>query len=66
LTILGTLYESGAQEGFAGSTFLVGPADGLRIGKGEGCVSSPLQATEPAIVEDEDKDWSWTIEPNTN
>ena len=31
-----------------------------------GVFPPPLQATEPAIVEDEDKDWSWTIEPNTN
>ena len=35
-TDLRTLCESGAEERFAGPTFLVGSADGLGLGKGEG------------------------------
>ncbi len=35
-TNLGTLCRSGAEEGFADSTFLVGSDDGLGLGKGEG------------------------------
>ncbi len=42
-TNLGTLCGSGAEEGFADSTFLVGSADGLGLGKGEG-PSAPLHA----------------------
>ncbi len=54
------------EEGFA-STFLVGPADGLRIDKGEGQYAlPPPQAMEPATIEDKDEDWSWTTEPDTN
>jgi hypothetical protein len=40
-TDLRTLCKSGAEERFAGPTFLVGPADGLGLGKGEG-PSAPL------------------------
>jgi hypothetical protein len=40
-TNLGTLCGSGAEEGFANSTFLVGSANGLGLGKGEG-PSAPL------------------------
>jgi hypothetical protein len=42
-TNLGTLCGSGAEEGFANSTFLVGSADGLGLGKGEGPLA-PLHA----------------------
>jgi hypothetical protein len=36
LTNLGNLCGSGAEEGFANPTFLVGSANGLGLGKGEG------------------------------
>jgi hypothetical protein len=43
LTNLGTLCGSGAKEGFADPTFLVGSANGLGLGKGEG-PTAPLHA----------------------
>ncbi len=42
-TNLGTLCRSGVEEGFADLTFLVGSADGLGLGKGEG-PTAPLPA----------------------
>ncbi len=43
-TNLQTLCESGAEERFAGPTFLVGSADGLGLGNGEG-PSAPLASS---------------------
>ncbi len=40
LTNQGTLCGSGAEEGFADPTFLVGSANGLGLGKGEGPMAS--------------------------
>jgi hypothetical protein len=42
-TNLGTLCGSGAEKGFADPTFLVGSANGLGLGKGEG-PTAPLPA----------------------